>query len=333
MMSSDPRAKSTSLLLTGVAAKLAATKKQFLRRNIAAGSKIRSLTYAALTIIMVPLYSPAQENSIVGFVTNIHGTWFDKRAPANPLKLRSPVLSGMTILSKARNARNAHIEITLLDDESTKIKRTCDRAGRCGTPIVLPTLLPRRNEPASAMEEKKPEQPTFWSKVKRAAIIVLGNNPIFTPIISRDVVSGIHLHDGVVKLVDGSVDPSAIFTGTRVDNYKLSLERIARQGTAIRAMQLTEFDYLWDPKKAYKLPVDDLKPGLYRISLHVSRTSPPKRIQAWVLVSAADHYQSDLASFQEAARLTKDWSYNLSPDPRSFLRAYLFGLAEEGQAK
>jgi hypothetical protein len=80
------------------------------------------------------------------------------------------------------------------------------------------------------------------------------------------------------------------------------------------------------------MPIENARPGLYRLSLLDVRNREPSGVQAWILVEGPQEYAQAQAAFQEAVDLTKQWNKALEPRViRGFLRAYLEVLAGVSQ--
>ena len=242
----------------------------------------------------------------VGYVLEIEGTWILNGSRSLTQGEKVPAAGSIRLEPNA--SRGSHI--TISDMGYGIIKKLNCSVDSCSRAFVLP-----RPAPAGGLGNYL---------YKAAMDLIWGSPTRFKAHRSRNG----ELADGVLLLKDGRVDFSSLINQSG-DNY-----------LRWRAVSADEPDNWSAAVKLERTPGgfapfadSQLKAGLYEVDL--LRKSGPvyeSLATAWVLVREAGSYDRSLASFREAAELSKGWGNKVRPETtRSFLRAYLASLEQTAE--
>jgi hypothetical protein len=255
-----------------------------------------------------------------GYVLDIRGTWTLNSSA--PLSKGGSLPVGGVISTVSTTDSGTYIVVA---DRSGNIveHRHCGNAGECSSPIKLPASVGGGQ--------------SLVGRIIGAAMALVSNEPAkYVSFVSR----GADLQEAVVKLQGDQLDLSQVFRNMSSDRYLIRLERI--QGSSVnisRGRTPKPLDFNWDPRKPQPLTVNQLAPGLYKVSLlEVSLLEPSGEHErtgneAWVCIASPAQYEKAESSFQEATKVTKQWGTDVKQNTvREFLRASLeFITAQNAQ--
>jgi hypothetical protein len=246
-----------------------------------------------------------------GYVLDVRGDWVLNSSAK--LSKGSSVTVGGVITTPSPNDGGTYIVIA---DRNGNIfdRRNCSNSGECNKPIKIPA--------ASGGEQ------SLASRIIGAAMALVSNEPAkYASLVSR----GTDLQEAVVKLEGDKIDLSAVFKNMQGEGYLLRFEQMSKKKNNSRDRSPKPLKFNWDPKKPQALVVNELAPGLYKVSLlEVSLLESdggahdPTGNEAWVFVARPDQYSKASATFDAATNVTRQWGTNVRQNTvREFLRASL----------
>ncbi len=190
---------------------------------------------------------------------------------------------------------------------------SCDNEAGCRVPISAPPktkLDPVWKIRAEKIESAMMKPRLSLSPEKGAMSYVRGGN-------SR-------LSDGVVPLTGMQMDLAPVFQKMPAGEYWLQLVPLS-----VPAKPLGPFHILWNSSHSAVVSNPEFRPGLYDLAL-LEETGEAEGSQAWILAAEAPAYASASADFEDAVKVSEQWSRDASPAAvRTILRAYLESLGPQ----
>jgi hypothetical protein len=131
--------------------------------------------------------------------------------------------------------------------------------------------------------------------------------------------------EAVLPLERSEIDLSAALNPVPAATYLWTLERVDGTSPSVSGK------ISWEPAKPSKVKVQDVAPGLYRLTTAVEG-GDSEGSQAWVLLSSPTQYPTDAKAFHQAVELTRSWGDRVdATGKRALLRATLRSLADAGK--
>jgi hypothetical protein len=129
------------------------------------------------------------------------------------------------------------------------------------------------------------------------------------------------LSDGVVPLTGSRLDLAPAFQKMPEGEYWLQFVPLT-----VPAKPLGPFHIVWNENHSAVVSNPEFRPGLYDLVL-LEETGEAEGSQAWILAAEAPAYASESADFEDALKVSAQWSRDASPGAlRVILRAYLESL-------
>jgi hypothetical protein len=188
-------------------------------------------------------------------------------------------------------------------------------------PKLLPKPAPVPDDPGTAAEVK----PDSWTGLKAAFNKLFTQPERYITAASRGLEGG--LKEAVVPLDGSQVDITSALRNLEPATYWLRFEPVDHPGEARAPVQVE-----WASGKPAAVSAAGLKRGLYRLAL-VEQSGESAGSDAWILLSAKEHYPAQSAAFQKAVETVAAWPAEADPSAaRAVLRAALESLANNGKA-
>lgn len=272
----------------------------------AVARRVALASFGLCVLLSLAAQARAQD---VGYVLDISGDWYlngatrlarTARLPANGV-IRAGAQSEVSNFIVVANRSGAIIA-----------RRACNKPGECDSQITLPPA----SEPSVA--RRLFETVADWWN---------GNTEKYVTAAPK----GDDINEAVVKLENNVLNLEPVFKNMEGGTYHLRFEPLAQGGTAASSPAAV-LPFKWEPGQATSLGACGLKPDMYRLSLLAPGDDDFNEtgMEAWVLVTSAERYDSAAKQFGEAMSLAQQWGNQVKPNTvRSFLRANLDLLATQ----
>ena len=245
------------------------------------------------------------DDSIVGFVLDVSGTWVVATGKKNDNISGGDKLVAGAVIRPTKVDKDSFLRVCLFD----------------GTTIDY-------------RKETKLPSPVKESTVSRICSAVAGR---YRGGVVQAVSRGNEfLTDGVVLLKEGQAEISSLLEdlpdGKWILRFRQQTNSVSTQAqTKAKGDDLT-VTVNWSSGESANIEVAGLKAGIYELQVLNSRTKRPVGQAAIVLFSKPDTYETQLESYREAQKLTESWSEEIRESAAvPFLRAYLEDLTSSDQ--
>jgi hypothetical protein len=274
-----------------------------------------ALRATSLACLLLVCASDIQAQQTFGYVLDVNGEWL-LNGNEKLYKGSSVTLGGVI----TANPANSSSYIVVVNGSGNIFeKRNCRNAGECDRAIRLP-------------RSAASPQSLVGRLVGLVADRIRGQPEKHVSFSSR----GADLNDALIKLHDKKIDLSPVFKNLQSDRYLLRFEKLS--GNQKSSNPLKPFTFEWDSKNPAPLAVNNLSPGLYRVSIQdVSLLESEDEdefagSEAWVLVAAPREYPKAASTFNAAMNLTGQWGTDVKrASVRQFLRATLDVIAVQSK--
>jgi hypothetical protein len=136
------------------------------------------------------------------------------------------------------------------------------------------------------------------------------------------------LSEGVVPLSGTQLDLAPAFQKMPEGEYWLQLVSLS-----VPAKAIGPFHIVWSANHSAVVSNPEFRPGLYDLVL-LEETGEAEGSQAWILAAEPPAYASAAADFEDAVKVSAQWSRDTSPGAlRAILRAYLESLGPQGSGR
>lgn len=272
--------------------------------------------FLSCILLPIPLLNAKESQpEDVGLVLKVKGEWF---LNGEAVAAGETLPAGCKIFHSPKKSDESSFDyITVVRFDGKLESRSWDNTETWNDPIQLPSATK--------------EVPSPWKRIVAAVMGVFPGHPEkYAQMSVRG--SAADLRDAVVNFNDGQVNLEPAFKHMKKGTYLLLFQPTDGTKAAREQSALKPALFNWDPSAPLPLRVDELRPGLYNLSL-LSAENEDHQVtgaKAWVLVSDNARYEPTAAAFQQGVALTKQWGKEAPADAsRSFLRAYLDSLALE----
>jgi len=229
------------------------------------------------------------------------------------------IRTGQCISVPASVEAGAHGSITIFFGGDEPLPKTylCENEAGCRVPISAPPKA--KHDPAWKVRAEKIEAALMKPRLslspeKGAMTYVRGANG--------------RLSDGVVPLTGSQMDLAPAFQKMPEGEYWLQLVPLT-----VPAKPLGPFHIVWNSSHSAVVSNPEFRPGLYDLVL-LEETGEEQGSQAWILAAEPATYASASADFEDAVKVSEQWSSDASPGAlRAILRAYLESLGPAGSGR
>ncbi|HST11549.1 MAG TPA: hypothetical protein VLL05_14330 [Terriglobales bacterium] len=279
-----------------------------MRRSISSGLLLITLSLAAA--------AGAQKR----LVLSIDGDWWD--ANGQPLGFARPV-NGQCVFGQGGSLQIA--------DAETKAARTIvfEKLGQQCPCAARPQHIPEHARCAEARIDPQHSNLTEASALGGSSLSrifdwLMRSPQMYVVAAARGLED--EPQEAVLPLSGSEVELSAAMQSLPAATYAISLDLVGG-GVSVTSK------LAWKPGGLDKATTGRVAPGLYKLSASVEG-GESEGAEAWVLVSAPAHFESDAKEFREVAELTRSWGDRVDANAkRAVLRACLHSLAARDAGK
>lgn len=248
-----------------------------------------------------------QAGSELGFVSNVHGNWIDKkhiRGTNQPLHISSLVCEDSELVRQPPTSDDDELSIRLRDGREKNY--SCEKANLCSGPFRLPELP----KPSSGFIE--------------ALLLLLSRQP---PPRGELISRGGGLTDSVVMLQSGRISLGPALRYVSRGEYTVRLCQMDTKDSSQCMANVWEHHLEVNGTATEPIAAASLKPGLYQMELTNPSATDNQRSRSWILIASEKDFERLSSQYEEAKEESSAWEES-STDVSSLLRLYMLGLAE-----
>ena len=283
--------------------------------------------FRRLAIVAIFLFGTIGHSQVIGMVVSAQGIWCDQAHQQcdarnfQDLWKLYPVSKDSKLVRVGKTTGQESVVIRSRWGKLETFDCSNPRELGCKQPLDLARLIPEVPETNvvtaffDALLQLAADRPKMYDSIRQGILQTRGGQ-------------WQSLSDGVAELGKGGLNLNSVFDNWAAGKYLVELCPLDDSASPKCSDDIKPVSYSWDPRKPEPLPVNDFRPGLYRLYISETSLGLPVRTSNYAdLVAAEAPLAEQLDNdFLRVRNATQSWD-TTDGTAAALRRAYLYSLA------